>query len=59
MTQRDLDETILHGIGQDARMIGCAPADLLAPHLANLIDIQDDIARAIEKARQHQERLAA
>ena len=59
MTQRDLDETIHHGLGQDARMIGCAPGDLLAQHLTALVEIQDDIARAIEKARRHQERLAA
>lgn len=51
MTQRDLDEALLHGLATDADLIALAPADMLAPHLAELERIRDNLTRAFEKAR--------
>ena len=59
MTQRDLEEVLFHGLTNDAQIIGCAPADMLAPHLPALLAVQDEIARAVEKARAYVERKAA
>jgi len=54
MSEVDVD-LIVHGTLQDAKLIGCASTEQLARHLAWLVEIQDEIARAIEKARPCQE----
>lgn len=50
MSETDVDQ-IAHGLLTDARIIGCASPRQLAEHLEWLIEVQDNIARAIEKAR--------
>jgi hypothetical protein len=58
VTDIDVDQ-IAHGLLTDARIIGCASPAQLAAHLDWLTEAQDNIARAIEKARLGKERLAA
>ena len=50
MTDIDTDQ-ICHAMLIDARVIGCATAGQLGDHLEWLEEIQDNVARAIEKAR--------
>lgn len=55
----DIDvEHIAHGTLTDARLLGVASPDQLAPCLEWLIEAQDELARAIEKARRGVERKA-
>ena len=58
MTQIDVEQ-IAHGTLEDARLLGCASPDQLAHCLDWLVEAQDEIARAIEKARRGVERKAA
>jgi hypothetical protein len=44
-------DKIAFGLLEDAKLIGCAAPDQLASHLDWLVEAQDNIARAIEKAR--------
>lgn len=51
MTEFDADQ-IVYGLLESAKLIGPMPAHLFnASHLEWLIEAQDEIARAIEKAR--------
>ncbi|MDT0507504.1 hypothetical protein [Novosphingobium sp. MMS21-SN21R] len=50
MSETDVDQ-IAYGLLSDARIIGCASASQLASHLEWLVEVQDNVARAIEKAR--------
>lgn len=48
----DLDlEAILFRVLCDAKLLGCAPASQLTEHADWLAEVQDNIARAYEKAR--------
>ena len=56
----DLDaEMVAYAVLQDARMLGNATPQQLSAALAWLVETQDQIARAIEKARLVTERQAA
>ena len=58
MTEVDVDQ-IAYALLQDARLIGCATREQLSSHLPWLVEAQDNIARAIEKARSYTERKVA
>jgi hypothetical protein len=51
MSDTDICELLFHGMTRDASLIGCARGDQLAAYLSDLEAIQDEIARAVEKAR--------
>lgn len=53
MTALDI-EMIVVSMARDAKLIGCAERHQLTPHLKDLIEAQDEIARAIEKAKRMQ-----
>ena len=58
MTEIDVD-MIAHEALTAARTLGCASPDQLARHEGWLIEMQDEIARALEKSRKANERKAA
>lgn len=59
MKNEAIENALYHGLSPDAALLAVAPARSLAPYLDDLVAVQDDIARAIEKARSVMERLAA
>ena len=58
MTDLDLD-FITYALLQDARLIGCASAEQLAANVEWLVEAQDNIVRALAKARRYNDRKAA
>ena len=58
VTQIDVEQ-VAHGALDDCRMLGCARPEQLASCLEWLIEAQDELARAIQKARLGNERKAA
>jgi inactivated superfamily I helicase len=50
MTQIDVEQYAF-GLCRDARQIAQAPAILLAQNLSSLLDAQDELASAIQKAQ--------
>ena len=58
VTQIDVEQ-VVHGTLADAKLLGCARPEQLASCLEWLIEAQDELARAIEKARLGNERKAA
>lgn len=53
MTQLDI-EMLIMGVLRDAKVLGCADRNQLIRYAAELEEIQDEIARATEKARRMQ-----
>ena len=45
-------ELAVMSLWRDARLIGSAPKASLSDHLSALVEIQDEVAIAVEKARE-------